>query len=260
MADASGGLPAFLSPDGVAAAPVAQQDCRIGRVITRTVSILRRHALPLSLLYGIASLLLNVPVTFTNVDSSDADVVIAFGVSLVLSTLFNVFAGAAVVDAAIDDMRGRPVDMGKAMRVAWRRFFPVLGVTAAVVGLAVLGFAGLIFPAAMVISACFVVVPVCVVEGLGPVQSMRRSAELTKGYRWRIFAIWFAILLAEGIVQAEIDQATRPLGNFAVVLAPQVAWDVVVGAFAVVLTAVTYRELRIAKEGVDADQVAGVFD
>jgi hypothetical protein len=260
MTDASARLPTFLSPNRSAAAPMVQQDFRLGHVLTRTVSIMRRHALPLFILYGIASVLLNAPVTFTNIDSPDVDVVIACGISLVLCTLFNVFAGAAVVDAAIDDMRGRPVDMQKAMRVALRRFFPILGVTAAVVGLAALGFAVVIVPAAMVISACFVVVPVCVVEGLGPVQSMWRSAELTKGYRWRIFAVWFAILLVEGTVQAELDQVTRPFGYFALVLAPQVAWDVVVGAFAVVLTAVTYRDLRIAKEGVDADQVATVFD
>lgn len=259
MTDASGGLPTFLSPNHSSAQSVGQQDFRIGRVITRTLSIMRCHLLPLALLYGIASLLLNVPVTFTNDDSPAVDVVIACGISLVLCTLFSVFAGAAVVDGAIDNMRGRPVDMGNAVRVALRRFFPILGATAAVVGLAILGFGLLIFPAAMIISACFVVVPVCVVEGLGPVQSMRRSAELTKGYRWRIFAVWFAILLIEGVVQSELDQATRPLGNFALVLAPQVAWDVVVGAFAVVLPAVTYRDLRIAKEGVNADQIAGVF-
>ncbi len=128
------------------------------------------------------------------------------------------------------------------------------------VGLAVLWFALLIVPAAMVISRLFVVVPACVVEGLGPSQSMRRSSELTSGYRWRIFALWFAILIAEIFVQMELDQAIRPFGYFSLVLASQVLWDMVVGAFAAVATAVTYRDLRVAKEGVDPDQVAPVFD
>jgi hypothetical protein len=52
----------------------------------------------------------------------------------------------------------------------------------------------------------------------------------------------------------------RPFGSFALVLTPQVLWDVLVSAFAAVATAVTYRELRIAKEGVETDQVATVFD
>jgi len=214
----------------------------------------------LLLLYGIASLLLNVPVTFTTDDSPAADVFIACAVSLVLWIAFNVFAGAAAVDGAIDDMCGRRADAAKSVRVALQRLLPVLGVTAAVLVLAILGFAVMVFPAAIVISACFVAVPACVVEGLGPIQSMRRSAELTRGYRWRIFALWFAIMLIEAIVQSELDQAARPFGNFASILAPQVAWDALVGAFAVVLTAVTYRELRVAKEGADDNQVATVFD
>jgi hypothetical protein len=35
---------------------------------------------------------------------------------------------------------------------------------------------------------------------------------------------------------------------------------VVIGAIAVVLTAVVYRDLRIAKEGFEPDQIANVFD
>jgi hypothetical protein len=181
-------------------------------------------------------------------------------VAQALYIVFNVFAGAAVVDIVIDDTRGRPVDLRKALRVGLRWFLPALGATVAMVGLAVLGFVLLIIPAAMIISRYFVVVPACVVEGLGPVQSMRRSTELTMGYRWRIFALWFAILITEIIVQMELDQAIRPSGYFSLVLASQVLWDMAVGAFAAVATAVTYRDLRIAKEGIETDQVATVFD
>ncbi len=253
-------VPSFLSADRLQAGQAAERDFRLGHVVAQTSSILWRHLLPFLLLYVIASLLLNVPVTFTNDNSPVADVAIACGISLLLYMVFNAFAGAAVAYAAIDDMRGRPVDMTAALRVALRRFFPVLGVTAAVVVLAVLGLALMIVPAAIVISAFFVVVPACVVEGLGPVQGMRRSAELTKGYRWRIFALAFAALVTEMIGQMLLDQATRPFGNFALILAPQVAWDVVVGAFVAIAMAVTYRDLRVAKEGVDADQIATVFD
>jgi hypothetical protein len=182
------------------------------------------------------------------------------GIAQALYIVFNVFAGAVVIDVVIDDMRGRPVEMSKALRVALRRFFPALGATIAVVGLAILGFALLIVPAAIVVSMFFIVVPACVVEGLGPVQSMRRSAELTRGSRWRIFALWFAVLVVEIFVQMELDQAIRPFGNFVLILVPQVLWDMVVGAFAAVATAVAYRDLCVAKGGLDTDQVATVFD
>jgi hypothetical protein len=254
-------LPAFLSGLERGTEREAQvRDFRLSRVLTRTFSIMRRHPLPFLLLYVVASLLLNVPVTFTNDDSPAAAVFASMVIAQALYIVFNVFAGAAVVDIVIDDLRGRPVNIRKALRVALRWFLPALGATAAVVGLAILGFALLIVPAAIVVSRFFVVVPACVVEGLGPVQSMRRSAELTQGYRWQIFALWFAILITEIFVQMELDQAMRPFGSFALVLTPQVLWDVLVSAFAAVATAVTYRELRIAKEGVETDQVATVFD
>jgi hypothetical protein len=252
-------LPSFLSADGHRGHAV-HRDFRLSHVLAQTFLILRRHPLQLFLLFGVASLLLNVPVTFTNGDSPETAVAVAMVVAQALFVVFNVFAGAAVADVVIDDMRGRPADISKALRVALRRFFPALGVTMAVVGLAILSFALFVVPAAIVVSRLFVVVPACVVEGLGPRQSMRRSAELTEGHRWPIFALWFTILVAEIFVQMGLDQAMRPFGSFALVLAPQVLWDILVSAFAAVATAVTYRDLRVAKEGVDPDQVAAVFD
>jgi hypothetical protein len=253
----SAGLPSFLSAKHSPA--TAAYDFRVGHVFAQTFSILRRHLLPFLLLYGVASLILNVPVTFTNQDSAIAEITVACGIALALYIVLNVLAGAAVVYAAIDDMRGRPVDMSKAWRAALRRFFPVLGVTAAVVVLAILGFA-LIVPAAMVITVLFVAVPVCLAEGLGPVHSMRRSAQLTKGFRWAIFGLWFTTLMTGLIMQSVLDGLTEPLGGTALSLAVQVAWDTVFGAFVAILTAVTYRDLRVAKEGIDTDQIATVFD
>jgi len=266
MSDASQeGFPAFLLPAARAEKfdfrerDFQSGDFRISHVLTQTFSILRRHLLPFLLLYCVASLLLNVPLAFTDHDSPVADIAVACVISQALFMVFNAFAGTAVVYAAIDDMRGRPVDMTAALRVALRCFFPVLCVTAAAVALAIIGLV-LIIPAAIAITVLFVVVPVCVVEGLGPLDSMRRSAKLTKGYRGRIFALWFATLMTEIIVQIALDQVTEPFGIFALILAPQVAWDVIIGAFAVILTAVTYRALRVTKEGVEEDHLAKVFD
>jgi hypothetical protein len=252
-------LPSFLSADDPAR-PAIDRDFRLGHALSQTFSILRRHPLVFFLLFGVASLLLNVPLAFTNDDSPTVNVVIAMVVAQALYVLFVVFASAAVVDVALDEMRGRPVDISKALRVGLRRYFPALGATIGMLVLAILGLALLIVPAAIVVSMFFVVIPACVAEGLGPVQSMRRSAELTKGYRWRIFALWFAILVAEVVVQMQLDQTTRPFGYFSLVLGSQVIWDMLVIAFSAVVTAVIFRDLRIAKEGVDTDQVTTVFD
>src|SRR5580704_2825695 len=143
-------LPPFLSADRPAG-QAADRDFRLGHVLAQTFSILRRHLMPFLLLYVIASLLFNIPVTFTDDDSPFADVAIACGIAQVLYTVFGAFAGAAVAYAAIHDMRGRPVDMRTALLVALRRFFPALGATAAMLFLVILGVALLVVPAAIVI-------------------------------------------------------------------------------------------------------------
>jgi hypothetical protein len=38
------------------------------------------------------------------------------------------------------------------------------------------------------------------------------------------------------------------------------AWQVVLTAFSAVLSAVIYHDLRVAKEGIDLDTLANVFD
>jgi hypothetical protein len=37
-------------------------------------------------------------------------------------------------------------------------------------------------------------------------------------------------------------------------------WSAFVGAFSAILGVVIYHDLRVAKEGVDTDQIAAVFD
>jgi hypothetical protein len=252
-------LPSFLSPDR-REEQAADRDFRLGHVFAQSLSILGRHWLPFFLLFAVASLLLNVPVTFTEEDSPFTDVAIAMVIAQVLYAAFGAFASGAIAHAAINDMRRRPADMTEALRVALHRFFPALGATAIIMVLAFGGLPLLLFPAAIVITVYFVALPACVVEGLGPLQSLRRSAVLTKGYRWRIFGLWFAVMIIEAIVQSQLDKAARPFGNNTLILAPQILWDMVVGAFLAVAATVIYRDLRIAKEGIEPNQTATVFD
>ena len=64
----------------------------------------------------------------------------------------------------------------------------------------------LIVPAFIAATMIFVATPVCVVERLGPFKSLRRSAALTKGCRWRVFgmmiAMWLIGVIGAGIVEA----------------------------------------------------------
>jgi hypothetical protein len=254
-------LPSFLlQAERFAEGRTGAGDFRIGHVLARTCSILKRHFLPFFLLCGVASLLLNGPVAFTNHESSGLDIALACTAAMVLYVVCYAFVSAVIVDVAMDDMGGRPVDVTKALRVAWRRYFPALGVTAIVMVAVIVGFILLVVPGLFAVTLFFVAMPVCVVEGLGPIASLRRSRQITKGHRWRILALGLASFIIGNVVQMELDRLTEPLGSFSLTFGAQVGWDVIYCTFAAVMAAVAYRDLRIAKEGVEADQVATVFD
>ena len=57
-----------------------------------------------------------------------------------------------------------------------------------------------------------------------------------------------------------IPKAFTAFGGPAVGLILELVWDALTGAFNAVMVVVTYHDLRVAKEGVDTDQIASVFD
>lgn len=116
----------------------------------------------------------------------------------------------------------------------------------------------------------FVSVPVCAVEGTGVVASIRRSAELTKGRRWKIFGmyfLWYLVIFAFFMfflfflipslgVSSEHFGISQNMVFHLIWMVPRT----LLTAFVNVAIAVTYYALRAEKEGVTVDQLANVFD
>jgi uncharacterized membrane protein len=117
----------------------------------------------------------------------------------------------------------------------------------------------LVIPAFFVVTILFVAMPVCIVERLGPVKSLGRSAELTKGNRWKIFGLWLLVTVVTLIGTALIGAISYVTG-LAVGLVLKLVWGALAGAFNAIMVVVTYHDLRVAKEGVDTDRIASVFD
>ncbi len=124
-----------------------------------------------------------------------------------------------------------------------------------------LGVALLIIPGLIVATMVFVATPVCVVERLGPFDSMERSAQLTKGQRGKIFGLLILLAVPAAIVGALIDTVAEVAGvNEMLASIAHVAWDATWGAAYAVLVIAVYHDLRVAKEGVDTAQIAAVFE
>lgn len=108
----------------------------------------------------------------------------------------------------------------------------------------------------------YVAIPAFQIEGRGPVASIKRSAQLTKGDRWKLFAL---LLITTG-VEILVDQGLQSLYTWSdgafVMLAALLLWNTAWGLFNSTVTGVVYFELRAAKEGVDIHtrEIAAVFD
>jgi len=223
------------------------------------------------------------PVTF---DSAFWMMAIGGGlVGLVVRTL----AQALVYDAAFQDMRGRPASFRESMHRVLTRLAPIISLAVGLGVMIVAPWAGLwialyvarssgmigfstqhflilglgalllIVNMAFVWVLAVVSIPVCLIENLGPIASFWRSAALTKGYRWRIFAVFSLVagigwaigwalsaLLTEGATMAAGPRMTALLAFLL---------DAISLGFLAVVTIVIYRDLRVAKEGIDADPI-----
>lgn len=178
---------------------------------------------------------------------------------LIVWIILNVVTEATVLYGSFQAMRNRPVEIGESFKKGLARLGPIIGLSICA-GLSI-GLSAMFFlvPGLILLSMWFVALPACVVEGLGPFGSMGRSAELTKGHRWQIFGIWLVLWLVQVIVGAVLI-AILTVGNDVIAIIGQAAWSTFIGAYQSIVVAVTYHDLRVAKEGVDIDHIASVFD
>src|SRR5262249_9793848 len=106
----------------------------------------------------------------------------------------------------------------------------------------------------------YVATPVCVVEQKGPLASLGRSSQLTKGHRWKIFGMIVLLYLGAIIIGLVVGALLGLTHSPILVTLGTLVWTGAWGALYAIFGVVTYHDLRVAKEGVDTDQIAAVFD
>jgi hypothetical protein len=235
---------------------------RVGDVLRRALPIWGRVIIPLGPIFAIAV----IPVVVAGLmqGGAHAGYFRSGGPSWapilgIVAVVFQVIGAAAVVRGAWDVMECGQVDFGAALVGANRRFLALLG-TAILAGLGIVGLSLLLLvPGLIAVAALFVATPICLLEGLGPWTSLQRSAALTRGSRWRVFAlclvVCFLFLMEAGCEAA----AARFVGDGALAVI-QVLGETAANVFYMVVVTVAYRDLVVAKEGVRGDRLAAVFD
>jgi len=205
-----------------------------------------------------------------------------------LSLLLQQVVTAAIIYGVFRKLKNQPAPLDRCLATGIGRMFPVLGVvlistmamalatvlpfilafgTAYVIpGLSILFLivAGVVM--AMVYCSFYVAVPAVVAERIGVTGAIKRSLVLTKGNRLLIFALVLLVLLVQFVVGAIVGvllsfglDVNFESGALTVFLAQQFV-NVIFGAFSATVMALVFYNLKIQVEGVDAKELASVFD
>ena len=243
----------------------ADTDFRVGSIIGRSASVLLRHFLTFFIVIQIA----HSPVTLAQwAQWASWSVALRGAPFYVLLILLAPLGKAVVVHATFQDMCRRPVRLGESLRVVLRLYLPIIGLTFVLTFLLLLelnlllSILGLILliPVLILYTMWFVGLPACLVERLGPWTSLRRSQELTRGHRLSILGLVLLLFIAGEAGSDTIAGYLFVLYGLTVSFIGGQIWSGIWGVIGGVVTAVTYHDLRVIKEGVDMEQTATVFD
>lgn len=266
----------------VTARPAGKLD--IGQVIAGTFSVIRRNLVTYVVLSLVLAGLPNVILSFftigalrdaTGVVSQSQMFTSAYWTTGSLAGLagliFSAILQGTLIYATIQDLNGARPSIGDCLATGLRNFLPLIGVTILFFLGFGLGMVLLIVPGIMIACAWCVAIPSLVADRTGVFGAFSRSAELTRGNRWRIAAlgllIWI-ILLVIGLITnailgiatfggnaiATMGNALSPLGIIIALVRATIS-----AVISAAMIAVLYVELRRLREGAGPQWLAEIF-
>lgn len=196
---------------------------------------------------------------YGGLNSGTTSTLIAVVVAMFCGSLLAALATYAVVM----EVKGERVGFGQTIAAAGPRIGAVI--VASILVAIVIGFCTLllIIPGLIATTILWVVIPIVVVERIGPFASINRSAALTKGYRWSIFGVIIIFTVINIIVELFMQFAIAPMllnSNMPdVFFWIALAVDVVFQTLFATAAAYSYFHLKVVKEGAQIDELASVF-
>ncbi len=231
----------------------------IGAVIGQTFSTLFRNFVPFMIICGLVltpTLAVNLYMTY-QLQAGTFNFVLWF-VQAALSLLVFVATGA-ISYGVFQQLRHKPASIGECLLVGLKRMFPVMGVALLIVLIVIGGSILLIIPGIIAYVILYVAVPAAVVERPGVLGALQRSVELTRDFRWRVFAVIFVLWLINMVISMPVGVVFvfSPMSLASVA----VQWIVQVFGAALQATAMalSYYQLRSVKEHFDVEEIAAVF-
>ncbi|WP_427791682.1 hypothetical protein [Brevundimonas diminuta] len=243
----------------------------LGRVIQRTFTAIRANA---AIFFGASTLLVGVPSLVMGfgqasmVETSAVSSILLFFAGLLFYLVGTFMLQGMVVKTAVNSFNGKAMTPGEAMETAVRMFLPLLGLSI-VAGIGTsLAFLLLIVPGIIVAIMWSVAAPAVVIEKRGVFESLQRSRDLTRGYRWHVFGLMVIYVILSWIIGAAVGGISLATGG-SFMEGSAITWVNVVSSVIInVLSGVVasagvgalYYELRTVKEGAGPEALAAIFD
>jgi hypothetical protein len=199
-----------------------------------------------------------------------------------ISLLLLMISQGATIYGVFQSLRGKPVSFVESLSRGLRRsvfsllvflMFVFLFVLFTVPAIILMGlysptsawyflFLGVNVVAVVLVVALLcrwsVTIPVCIVERLGPVRSMKRSSHLTQGHRLKIFALGLLTIVIPALTFRGVSNVLVRVPILVALV--QIFLRVFFQSFGSVVYAVTYYDLRTSVEGISIENLADVFE
>ncbi len=232
-----------------------------GRVIAQTFSLWTKHWVP----FAVVTLVIHAPATvFVFARGQPTG---QFGaldvVQIVLGNVLALVTAGVLTSGALRALRGERPRVRILLAVGARRMKRILLASLAYGLVAFVATLALVVPGIFAVVALYVAAPAVVAEpDLEPTMgALRRSWALTKGRRIEVFVVvlaaWVLSIVFVWIASA-IAGATG--GPWWVGVALSELFTILAGSVFNAAPAVAYRDLRLEKEGVSAEDVVKVFE
>jgi len=177
------------------------------------------------------------------------------------SIAFPIASGAATY-AISERYLGNEVTIGEALRLALSRFWTlsIAQITATI--RVMFGFLLLIVPGILWMLSYSLIVPAILVEGQNATPSLRRSRDLVKDHRGKVFCVMFIVNLLQGLLALGVSMISGMIfnsdsGSGAVLnSAMNNLLSIFLTPLGIVATILLYYDMRIRKEGFDLEMLS----
>jgi hypothetical protein len=168
---------------------------------------------------------------------------------------------AASILLVASSFTGERPTIGSSLRVAARKFFPLLGLSFAVTMILAIGLMLFFVPGIVFLTWFFVAAPAMVVEDLSVREAMGRSRSLSSDWRWSILGYLIVTTLLIAVISGAVNGLlAAAMGHGVGQTVVSYILNVILGIISVVAPVVYYFHLRVVKEAFDVESLSSLVD